>query len=101
MNIVLLFLLTNVIVLYTIYKINKKEKLKYLYCNDNEWQPISTIPKNETNILISDGYIVKYIYTVRPNYKGNILICGIDNYIATHWRYLPKPPIPEEKNGLD
>lgn len=66
----------------------------------NEWQDISTAPKDGTHILVwmSEKNLGSHIQTMRT---GKVpLIGSIFAWDAagkpTHWQPLPKPPVSEE-----
>ena len=78
-------------------------KKSILYCVDNGWQPIETIPTKErkdfqeNKIFLTDGEKVDEVYfRLRYNEKGQIVF-DYDDCIATHWRPYPLPPKIERK----
>jgi hypothetical protein len=60
---------------------------------DDEWISIDELPEitEYTDFIITDGERTKYEYGLSFNREGK---CVYEYYgtLATHWRYLPKPP---------
>lgn len=64
----------------------------------SEWKPISTAPRDGTDILITDKDDISVVYWNK--YYWAIVCCGgwdPDNefYYPTHW--MPLPALPEEE----
>ena len=81
------FIITIILFLWQVFV-----PLRRIYCNDEGWQPIETVPDTPSDqILLTDGHIVYATRLIEFNRHGK---CSFGYYgrIATHWRYLPNPP---------
>ena len=70
---------------------------KRIYCNDEGWQPIETIPEEnrsrEDDILITDGQEVYRVIIRDHDAKGRVTLGYPYSRVATHWRKMPMPPM--------
>jgi len=65
-----------------------------------EWQPIETAPKDDTQILLTDGSEVSQGWW-EPDYGwlGWEVYRAVHRFTPTHWMPLPDPPASPRKTG--
>lgn len=79
------------IIFNTLYQ--RYSKKRRIYCNDEGWLPIETLPANtKIDILLTDGETVRSCWMVDYNKKGEVRF-DLYGKVATHWRRYPLPPM--------
>jgi hypothetical protein len=91
MEILSIFLLNIALSSLLFYMYNRFSKKRRIYCNDDVWMPIDTLPEDEYELFLTDGEYVRNVYYPDYNKKGQCVF-GYDHKVATHWRRLPLPP---------
>lgn len=59
---------------------------------NNGWQPIDTAPRDESEVIATNGYLIAVCQHV---YEDRWQPCGMPMFTPTHWMPLPDPPIAE------
>ena len=74
--------------------------------SNQNWQPISTAPKDMTDILLWDGISVSVGSWCTGNIHGGFWVSpdfgdwNAPGWEPTHWMPLPEPPV-DEIDGVD
>ncbi len=90
MNSFFISLITSTIIFAILQTFWPKRRV---YCNDDGWQPVDTIPDSGVEIIITDGEKVR-ISTYRTfNRKGECIMREYASQLVRNWRHMPKPPM--------